>query len=129
MQGIVTILFCVLIYFIIGYQTVAGKFGIFLVTAFLVEFISETIGCVGAIVTKTATVGILVSTSILMVGPVFTNQAKRSCSMHLLLMTHTHIPLLFHCCLAQPPPSPKAFNWGVAVFATPLRECLLPSFL
>ena len=63
-----TILFCVLIYFIVGYQTLASKFFIFLAVSALVQFISETIGCVSAIITKTATVGILVSTSILMVS-------------------------------------------------------------
>lgn len=67
MQALVTVLFCVLMYFITGYQNEASKFGIFLLVSLLVEFISETIGCVSAIITKTATVGILVATSILTV--------------------------------------------------------------
>ena len=67
LQAFVTVLFCVLMYFITGYQNVASKFGIFLAVSVLMQFISETIGCVSAIITKTATVGILVSTSILTV--------------------------------------------------------------
>lgn len=67
LQAFVTVLFCVLMYYITGYQNVASKFGIFLAVSTLMQFISETIGCVSAIITKTATVGILVSTSILTV--------------------------------------------------------------
>ena len=74
-----TILFCVLIYYITGYQDVASKFAVFLATAALVEFISETIGCISAIITKTATVGILVSTSLLTVGMSNLDEATSNC--------------------------------------------------
>ena len=64
-------------YYITGYQNVASKFGIFLAVSTLMQFISETIGCVSAIITKTATVGILVSTSILTVCILIAQQESK----------------------------------------------------
>ena len=63
-----TAIFCLLMYFIVGYQAVAAKFFIFLSVSVLFQLTSETIGCASAIVTKTATSGIIVSSTLLMVS-------------------------------------------------------------
>ena len=67
-QTFVTTLFCVLVYYIIGFQDDAAKFAVFWVTAVLYQLTSENIGLVSAVVTKTATVGLILSASIMMVS-------------------------------------------------------------
>lgn len=68
MQAFVTLLYCTLMYFITGYQSSAEKYLIFVVTCILFQLISETLGSVCAILTKTATMGILLSSTLLMVS-------------------------------------------------------------
>lgn len=69
LQAFVTVLFSILIYFIAGYQYNAGKFFIFVATCVVFILIAETIGIVCAIATKTVTMAIIMSSSILMVRP------------------------------------------------------------
>ena len=70
-QAFITLLFCILIYFIIGYQADAGKFGIFLVTSIIFQMISETLGTLCAIATRNATNAFMLSSTLLWVSAFF----------------------------------------------------------
>ena len=63
----ICLMYCTLFYFIAGYQASAAKFAIFLLVCVLVTLISETIGGICALLTKTATMGIMLSSTLLTV--------------------------------------------------------------
>ncbi len=60
-------MYCTLFYFITGYQASASKFAVFVAVCILVQLISETIGGICAILTRTATMGIMLSSTLLTV--------------------------------------------------------------
>jgi len=66
---LICLIYCTLFYFITGYQASAAKFAIFLAVCVLVTLISETIGGICALLTKTATMGIMLSSTLLTVNP------------------------------------------------------------
>lgn len=68
LQAFVTLIFCILIYNIIGYQSGADKFFIFLVASVIFQMISETLGTLSAIATRNATNAFMLSSTLLWVS-------------------------------------------------------------